>query len=369
MLKRIAILFPRMGIYPHLARMLAETLSELGYEATVPHQPTADLLEFDVVIFSSRHVSGLENICKTRRGGKPVTVLWLFEPLPPVELSPLGEAIGRRAARCDWSRLPRAARRALDCVVPFRSHLVRGLRRFMVRPYSREVLMLPRQNGWIRFDTENFFYAVGEWFWIQKIRANGWLDFCFATNQSRVRFLKSRGIDAELIPFGHHRDWGRDLNLPRDVDVLFLGARVRGPRGQSLRDVSAELSRRGIKLTLAEERDSHKRNVWLSRAKIFLDLLRAPHDFAALRVSLGMACGALVVSEDCGDTSVFRPGEHLVTAPPGGMAGVIEQYLKDVNERLAIARRGQQFVTQELTLAECSRRMLARIKEQFILHP
>ena len=100
------------------------------------------------------------------------------------------------------------------------------------------------------------------------------------------------------------------------------------------------------------------RERWLNRARIVLSLLRLRHDLAGMRVLMGLACGALVVSEQCVDTGAFRPGEHFVMAERERMPEVIEHYLTHEEERERIARQGHSFVTRELTLARVVHTML-----------
>ena len=92
-----------------------------------------------------------------------------------------------------------------------------------------------------------------------------------------------------------------------------------------------------------------------------MNLLRSPYDLAGLRVLLGLACGALVVSEQCDGTGEFRAGEHFVMAPLGDLPGTIAYYLDHEDERQKIAGQGHRFVTEELTLANVVRKMLTQV--------
>jgi hypothetical protein len=200
---------------------------------------------------------------------------------------------------------------------------------------------------------------MSEWLWVKNAHARGWLDHCFASNQTRVRFLRSRGVAAEMLPVGYHPGWGQDRQLKRDIDVLFLGEIGVGPRGEMMRSLRKELARRGRTLTLARGVYGEERDVLISRSRIMLSTLRVPHDMAGMRMLLGMGCGTLVISEPCEDTGAFRPGEHFVMAEIEGLPAVIEHYLTHEEARQMIARQGHRFVTEELTLEQGMRRMLA----------
>jgi spore maturation protein CgeB len=97
----------------------------------------------------------------------------------------------------------------------------------------------------------------------------------------------------------------------------------------------------------------------LNRSRIVLSLLRVPHDLAGMRVLMGMACRALVVSEYCKGTGAYVPGEHFVMAPLNQLPETIVRYLDHESERERIASAGHRFVTEELTLQKALAKMLA----------
>jgi len=362
--RKVCILLPRTGVYPGLGAMLAETFSGAGWQAAVCHQARIDVLDQDLLLLvgQCRNIDGLPKVLRQRQGKRPVTALWQLEPLPPAELSSEGERIGLRAAAFDWGRMPRTARRVLNLVVPFRTKLMRTGQRWLARPYSKRVILESGHQGWERYDVDHYVVALAEWRWISRARAGGWVDHYFASNRPRVQFLRSRGIQAETIPVGYHEGWGRDLQSNRDIDVLFLGNPGRDPRGVALQQLNEQLALRGRRFTLVRGAYGKSREQWLNRARIVLSLLRLPHDLAGMRVLLGMACGALVVSEHCNDTDAYRPGEHFVMANLNELPGVIDYYLAHEDERQKIARQGHRFVTQELTLSNMLRKMLQQIE-------
>lgn len=360
---RVCILMPDVGVYPALGVMLENVFSEMGWRATVRHQANAELLSHDLLLLVGfcRHMDGLSDILRQRRGKRPVTVLWHLEPLPPPRLSPLGEEVGLRVAGWDWGRLPAPLRKTLDCIVPFRRQLLRLIQRRLARPYSREVIRQPDHDGWKNYNVENYCNASADWRWIKLAHANGWLDHCFTSVQPRVEFLRSRGVDARLLPVGYHPGWGRDLGLERDIDVLFLGSRTRGRRDPVLERLEADLAARGRTLTFARKVYGTERARLLSRARIYLSLLRLPHDMPGMRMLLGMAAGALVVSEHCDDTGPYVPGEHFVMRRTEELPEVIDYYLAHEDQRRKIASEGHRFVTEELTLASGMRTMLQTV--------
>jgi hypothetical protein len=123
MTRKVCILLPRVGVYPDLGIMLAESFSGLGWQPVVRHEADAELLDQDLLLLAGlcQRIDGLPEVLRRRRNRKPATILWQLEPLPPAELSPAGERLGLRAAAFDWDRLPRAVRTKVNSVIPFGS--------------------------------------------------------------------------------------------------------------------------------------------------------------------------------------------------------------------------------------------------------
>ncbi|MFO1477526.1 MAG: glycosyltransferase [Verrucomicrobiota bacterium] len=355
-----SLLLPSTGVYKDLGPALLDTLQSAGWSATLRPAADASILESDLVLCAGqcRNIDRLGKILSRRRGRKPHVIAWQLEPLPPASLSPEGEAVGWRASAWDWGRLPRPARKILNALVPFRTRLFRALQRSAAASYSRAVVHEPGHQGWGSYDPDIFVVAMSEWRWIKAAHEHGWIDRLYASNRPRSDFLRSRGLDAPVVPVGWHRSWGRDLGRPRDIDILFLGSAGTDARGDALRQLDSELAARARSITFAEGAYGPDRERLLNRARIVLSLLRAPHDLAGMRVLMGLACGALVVSESCPDTNAFTPGEHFVMAPRAQLADCLCHYLDNEPERARIARQGCAFVNRELTLERSLATML-----------
>jgi glycosyltransferase involved in cell wall biosynthesis len=106
----------------------------------------------------------------------------------------------------------------------------------------------------------------------------------------------------------------------------------------------------------------------LNRARILLNLSRHPGLFAGDRLVLGMANGALVVSEPIYRPEPFVPGKHFVVATIEEMPDEIERYLDDEEARARIARQGYEFVTREVTLERAMTELLGLIERRIARH-
>lgn len=173
------------------------------------------------------------------------------------------------------------------------------------------------------------------------------------------------GIDAEWLPLGYHSEYGRDLGLARDVDVLFLGAMDVPRRRRAVRS----LRRRGVELETAGSWFDHRgwgeeRTGLLNRVRIMLNLSRRRGENAGLRLILGMANGALVISEPIFDSSPFVAGEHYVSASLREMPETIAHYLDREPERARVAKAGQEFATGEVTLRRSVDRLMALVESR-----
>jgi hypothetical protein len=165
------------------------------------------------------------------------------------------------------------------------------------------------------------------------------------------------------VPLGYHEAMGERLDLPRDIDVLFLGA-LAGRQKSAI----AFLRRNGINV---EARGSWSgRDTWgssrtelINRAKILLNLQRFPGQFSGYRLVLGMGNGAMVISEPMYDSSPFVAGKHFVSVDLEKMPAAIRSYLKDDSAREQFARDGHRFVTQDLRMEDSIRKVVALMQD------
>jgi hypothetical protein len=177
--------------------------------------------------------------------------------------------------------------------------------------------------------------------------------------------MRRLGIQAEWLPLGYHEAHGRDLGLQRDVDVLFLGAMDVPRRRRAVR----ALRRRGVEVEVAGS--WFDRSLWgdertrlLNRVRVLLNISRRPGENAGVRLILGMANGALVVSEPIVDASPFVAGEHYVSAPLSEMPRVIAHYVEHEDERARLAEAGRRFATTEVTLRGSVDRLMELVERR-----
>jgi hypothetical protein len=250
------------------------------------------------------------------RAERPFTVIWHEEPLPPP-----------RASGLPWPRL-----------------------------YLREIAKIVLRDPRITDVYSNYWR-------LRSLARQGIPDLLAVTTRNRWEFLAERGIASHWVPMGYASHHGGDLNLQRDLDVIFLGTLTVPRRNRVIR----RLRRRGVSLlTLGSWSDprcwGESRNRLLNRTRIFLNIHRFPGELSGDRMILGMANKTLVISEPIYHPDQFIPGQHYVSATAEEMPETIEYYLAHDEERRQIAEEGHRLVTREVTMARSIARILELIK-------
>jgi hypothetical protein len=248
----------------------------------------------------------------------PVTVIWHWEPLPPPDASGLS-----------WP-LP----------------TLREIAKIILRDWRANDIYTN--------------YRVLKQLW-----KRGVIDVLATSTPARVEFLAERGIHAHYLPLGYTPDHGCDLKLERDIDVLFLGDK----RPFRRKWLISRLRRRGINLMLAGDWADpaywgENRTRLINRSKIYLNVQRFPGEFSGLRLVIGMANKALIVSEPMYNPAPFVPGVHYVSATIEEMPRVIEYYLAHEEERERIAAEGHRFVTEQLPLSRSVHQLIELMNEK-----
>jgi len=340
--------------------MIRDVLRELGFDAWTENEKRWD--EVDVVILPSDSV-GLELLPGLGQPGvrRPVTILWLVDPLPPPGLSARAEAIGLGIAKMDWRRLlPGRWGEVVSKYVPFGREVLRLGRWIWIRNLRKEIA----QNGqvdYLRCDEREWDRVMVRYYHLREYMRNGCIDYLFTTTEAKRRFLVERACDVEFVPFGYHPCFGEYHGVERDIDVVFLGRLNNRRRKVLLHDLSEELTTQGVELRIIDK-DCYgdERTELLNRTKISIDLPRAPWDFAIERFLISMSCGALLVSEGKESRQPFRAGVHFVQTQACDMAHTIFRYLRNERERAQISMAAYEFVSKEITLKKSVTQLLIK---------
>lgn len=361
---RVAIaLPPAPAFYVELGKMIQATVAELGLRASLVDDGNRGALQSDILLLAGdcRAFGKFARLLKRQGTRRPWTVLWHMEPLPPPEASERARQIGRWLLRCHWE--PNALSRWLPRSVNGRLVGWAAAGRALLAARFCRAAEANGAEPAADIDEQSLAFAIRQSDWLLAEFRKGWIDNIFCTTPPRRRYLARHRIGATVVPVGHHSLWGDDLNLPRDIDVVFFGLVRNTRRERLLRQLESDLKRRGIRLLTVDDRSyphgcfGAERTALLNRSKIVVNLVKFPWDFPAMRLLMSAACGAMIVSDLCRETDPFRAGEHFVGAAFAELADAIAYYLAHEDERRAMAGRAYRLVTQQLTL----RRSLATI--------
>lgn len=206
---------------------------------------------------------------------------------------------------------------------------------------------------------------LGEWERYRNARdldgAAGFYDELVVTNRAAAATLARRGVTASVVPWGYAAAVAGEILPPglgdRDLAVVSLGrtdAWVAWRRRELARLVVSE-----PQLTVVENVWGPERNALLRRSRVVLNVQRVPGNFVGLRLLLALAAGAVVVTEPMTDPYPFAPGVHYVEAPLDGLLDEARALLADEKRRRRIVEEGQALISDELTMVNSLRRVLA----------
>jgi hypothetical protein len=310
--------FERYRVGP---RPVELALKELGCDIRIVPEATLDPPAGSLVWISGNatwYPDACRRLARMPANARPLIVLWHTEPLP------FARAAGQKLERLHLRELAKIALRDPRATDPGTNF--RALRRLLDHD-------LP--------------------------------DLLVVSTRAKQEFLAEQGAEAEFVPMGYHSSYGRDLELERDIDVLFLGA----PDVPRRKHILRRLRRAGVNHHEAGGwRDpafwGENRTHLLNRAKILLNLPRHPGLLSGERMILGMANKALVISEPIHLSEPYAEGKHFVSARLDEMAMVIRRYLADESERRRITENAYRFVTEELTMSRSVSLILALAEER-----
>jgi len=340
--------------------MLSDALVKLGFDSWTEKE-NRDLNQADVIIFISDTV-GLNlleryNLVGSRR---PIVILWLVDPLPPLDLSERASRYALSASKVNWQYLcGNVLGRFVHKYVPFARELRSIIRSVYLRRLAKEMTL--RNPAYGDCPTREWGRVVRRYRLFIDYMNQGLIDYVFTTTVAKKEFIINLGFHAEFIPFGYHSIFGQLQGHKRDIDVLFLGRLNNERRRRVIDRLFDELQANGVELMVIE-RDyySQGRTELLNRTKIMLNLLRVPWDFGPERFLMSMSCGALVVSEKIMKPELYQPGVHFAQAETTELASIICQYLKNDSEREKITHCAYKFVTGELQLEKNVSQLLKR---------
>jgi hypothetical protein len=199
----------------------------------------------------------------------------------------------------------------------------------------------------------------------------GWLDLLVESSQVYTAYHRRHGLPAVFIPWGTSPRWFADLDLERDIDVLWMGKRRSKRRSDLLDDIQSGLECHGRTMWVADDQEKPliygaARTRLLNRSKVTLNLLSNWHDNALVyRFPMGAGNRSLVVSEPTlAHDENLVPGEHYVLSPPEHILETLLDYLQDAPARQPLVQAAYHLVTHQLAFRQSVRQLLQIVRER-----
>lgn len=188
-----------------------------------------------------------------------------------------------------------------------------------------------------------------------------------------ANYYRHAGLPTMIVPWGTSRLWHENLELNRDIDVLWMGKRRTKRRSLLLEKIHDELGARGLTMYLADGVEKpfifgEARTELLNRAKITLNLRWHRHDNVfSSRFHIAAGNKSLVVSEPFQPHyHAYQKGIHFVDAPLEELVNSIVHYISHPEERNRIVENAYQLVTTQLTLQNSVASIMKAAEEQWI---
>jgi hypothetical protein len=305
-----------------ISQGITQSLHSLGHEPVEIFQenPLPDGLELVIAYgpFGSL-VPLCQQLLDIPPGRRPAFAFIMTEQLPRPDLP-------------EWFRYPVGKARSWAERVAFRKT---SDQQWRVSPYLKGLLGKAARYRY-----------YGDLFWM---RNQGLLTVLAVWSYWTADFLRARGFDPLVLTGGFQQDWGRKLELERDIPVLWIGKPGSNRRARLIRSLREQLRERGVEMMVVDGQEQpfvfgEKRTVLLNRTKVVVNLLREKWDDNSMRYALASYNGALVVSEPTLPHTLHQPGIHLVTAPLDQLAGTICHYLEHEEERQRIVENAYQLL-------------------------
>lgn len=348
---RIAVARRPTELFEFVARSLAQHLSAAGHEVLAICDGDRRALDAELVIMVGvAHdfpwLCAQLNALGTRR---PAVVLWQHEPLPPPDAPASLVALATRYAMPTWNDAVGAAGRWLDACAPLLGMWRRSLQRRWAPEFERALGLQTQDQP--QLHPHGLLLVARQIAWFEQVASGRvrWLDAVACSVPSRVEYLRSRGIEAHYVPVRYDPWWGRQLDQPRDLDVLFLGRLKGSLRREAVERVLEQVRQRGWKMQVVTgDCFGEARTRMFNRARIVLNVLQFPWEFPGMRNVMAVACGTMMISEKCDHYGVWRAGRHFVPTSLDEMPLLVDRWLRDEPARRAFCHEASTDLTSTL---------------------
>jgi hypothetical protein len=216
--------------------------------------------------------------------------------------------------------------------------------------------------SWLRGNRLGF---MGDILWLGQ---NSLLDLLVLSSSVYADYFQTEKISSLIVPRGYYPGYGKNLQLARDIDLLWMGKTRTKRRKQIIHGLRESLNNRGMVMHVYDGVENgfifgEKRTELLNRSRFVLNINSySQADELSIRYFIAAANGAVIIREPNDNQYPFIPGKHLVECRPEEMPDVIEYYLDHPLERQRIADDMLNLISTELTLSNTISAILERLK-------
>jgi hypothetical protein len=208
------------------------------------------------------------------------------------------------------------------------------------------------------------FRYVGDYYYAHN---KGLLNLFSDSSAVYARLHSQHGLPTLFAPWGSSPLWYADLDLERDIDVLWMGNRQGERRSKLIDQVREGLLKHGIEMYVADGQENpfifrEERVALLNRAKITLNITRTWYDDNFSRFALVAPNRSLIVSEHLlPHCPAYEPGVHYVATAPEKLAETIVYYLQRPEARAEIVEKAYRLTTSQLTFENSIKKLLTAV--------
>jgi hypothetical protein len=203
---------------------------------------------------------------------------------------------------------------------------------------------------------------LGDILWLH---AHGLLDVLALSSTVYGEYLTRRGVPSVVVPRGYHPGYGAQLDLERDIAVVWMGQTRTKRRRQAVYWLRDELRQRGYVMQIHDGVDrgfifGDERARILNRTRFVLNLFTQPADELSIRFYVAAASGAVVLTEPSANRYPFVSGQHWVECALEQMPSKVAYYLENEPEWQRLSRAMLAHMESDVTLDQSIARILDR---------
>ena len=324
---RVAVV--KWSEHDEMAVVIEDELKSLNHSPTLFHIDSPIPKNIDI-LFTFAPYGSLQKIIlqveEMPEQMRPIWVHWNTEGLPDLRLPwPWVRMFGSLRTRID--RMIQANSSPLNRIIP--KSLLNKLNRIGLR-----------------------YRYVGDYYFAHR---SGLLHVFSDSSELYASIHRKHGLPTVVAPWGATSRWYDELNIERDIDVLWMGKRGSKRRSDLIDLIDNELSARGYHVHVADNETNpyifgEQRTQFLNRAKITLNITRTWFDDNFSRFAFAIPNRSLVVSEPLKDhCTAYKPGIHYISASREEIVDQIIFYLNHEDERSKIVEKAFDLSTNSLT--------------------